>query len=208
MANTKLPVNAVSRTPRADIRDHQGASGLYPSCKTPRVVRQKNTVISPARLGTKDDCAGEGQQQFTRPKDRLAGLLLHLHCDSVGYCRYRWAQLNLRRGHVRRRDIFDVLERLARNVWMSGVCRMEQRILMMNHKRSSRTWSWFMTLCLYTPRDWGKPRILSLRIAEILSKYGTCCHSTAIFVVIWARTLTCLCHQVSWISVGFQYGKW
>jgi hypothetical protein len=31
------------------------------------VVRQKNMVISPAEPGTKNDCAGEGQQQFTRP---------------------------------------------------------------------------------------------------------------------------------------------
>jgi hypothetical protein len=27
-------------------------------------------VRSPAGLGTKNDCAGEGQQQFTRPKMR------------------------------------------------------------------------------------------------------------------------------------------
>jgi hypothetical protein len=32
---------------------------------TPRVVRQKNMVMSPAGRGTKNDRAGEAQQQFT-----------------------------------------------------------------------------------------------------------------------------------------------
>jgi hypothetical protein len=32
----------------------------------PRVVRQKNMVMSPIGPGTKNDCAGDGQQQFTR----------------------------------------------------------------------------------------------------------------------------------------------
>jgi hypothetical protein len=36
------------------------------SCTTPRVVRQKNTAKSPVEAGTKNNCAGEGQQQFTR----------------------------------------------------------------------------------------------------------------------------------------------
>jgi hypothetical protein len=36
-------------------------------CMTPRVVRQKNMVMSPVWPRTKNDCAGEGQQQFTRP---------------------------------------------------------------------------------------------------------------------------------------------
>jgi hypothetical protein len=31
---------------------------------TPRVMRQKNMVVSPAGLGAKNDCVGEGQQQF------------------------------------------------------------------------------------------------------------------------------------------------
>jgi hypothetical protein len=37
------------------------------SSKAPRVVRQKNMVMSPAGLGTKNDCSGEGQKQFTGP---------------------------------------------------------------------------------------------------------------------------------------------
>jgi hypothetical protein len=36
---------------------------------TPRVVREKNTVMSPAGLGTKNDCAGEDHQGFTRPTE-------------------------------------------------------------------------------------------------------------------------------------------
>jgi hypothetical protein len=32
------------------------------SCKTPRIVRQQNMIISPAGLGKKNDCAGEGHQ--------------------------------------------------------------------------------------------------------------------------------------------------
>jgi hypothetical protein len=32
---------------------------------TPKVVRQKNMVISPMGPGTKNDCAGKSQQQFT-----------------------------------------------------------------------------------------------------------------------------------------------
>jgi hypothetical protein len=30
---------------------------------------QQNVVMSPSGLGTKDDCAGEDQQQFTKPTD-------------------------------------------------------------------------------------------------------------------------------------------
>jgi hypothetical protein len=33
--------------------------------KAPRAVRQWNMVMSPAGLGTKNDCAGEGQQPST-----------------------------------------------------------------------------------------------------------------------------------------------
>jgi hypothetical protein len=33
----------------------------------PRAIRQENMVMSPAGLGTKSKCAGEDQQQFTRP---------------------------------------------------------------------------------------------------------------------------------------------
>jgi hypothetical protein len=36
------------------------------SCKTPRFVRQKNTAASPTGPETKNDCAGEDQQQFTQ----------------------------------------------------------------------------------------------------------------------------------------------
>jgi hypothetical protein len=35
------------------------------SCMTPRVVRQKNTVMSAAGSGTKNNCAGEGQHRIT-----------------------------------------------------------------------------------------------------------------------------------------------
>jgi hypothetical protein len=37
------------------------------TCATPRIVRQKNMSVSPAELGTINECAGEGQKQFTRP---------------------------------------------------------------------------------------------------------------------------------------------
>jgi hypothetical protein len=37
-----------------------GSSGT-----TPRVIIQRNMVMSPAGPGIKIDCAGEGQQQFT-----------------------------------------------------------------------------------------------------------------------------------------------
>jgi hypothetical protein len=33
--------------------------------KAPRAVTQYNMVMSPVGLGTKNHCAGEGQQQFT-----------------------------------------------------------------------------------------------------------------------------------------------
>jgi hypothetical protein len=32
---------------------------------TPRSVREQNMVMSSVGLGTKNDCAGEGQQQFS-----------------------------------------------------------------------------------------------------------------------------------------------
>jgi hypothetical protein len=35
------------------------------SCTTLRNVRQKNTLMSRAELGSKNDCAGEGQQKYT-----------------------------------------------------------------------------------------------------------------------------------------------
>jgi hypothetical protein len=34
------------------------------------VVRQQNMVISPMGSGTENDCAGEGQQQFTQSTDQ------------------------------------------------------------------------------------------------------------------------------------------
>jgi hypothetical protein len=36
-------------------------------CKNPRVMRQKNMVVSPTKPRTKDDCAGKHQQQITQP---------------------------------------------------------------------------------------------------------------------------------------------
>jgi hypothetical protein len=36
------------------------------SCTTPRVVQQKNMIMNPVGLGTKNYCSGEGQQQFTQ----------------------------------------------------------------------------------------------------------------------------------------------
>jgi hypothetical protein len=33
--------------------------------KAPRAVRQQNIVMNPVGLGTKNHCAGEGQQQFS-----------------------------------------------------------------------------------------------------------------------------------------------
>jgi hypothetical protein len=35
-----------------------------------RVLRQKNIVMDLAKPGAKNECAGEGQQLFTRPADR------------------------------------------------------------------------------------------------------------------------------------------
>jgi hypothetical protein len=40
------------------------------SCETLRIVRQWIMVMRPAGLGIKNDCAGEAQQQLTRPTDR------------------------------------------------------------------------------------------------------------------------------------------
>lgn len=37
------------------------------SCTISRIVRQKNMVVSPPRPGTKNQCVGEGHQQFTEP---------------------------------------------------------------------------------------------------------------------------------------------
>jgi hypothetical protein len=47
------------------------------SCRTPRVVRLSNMVMTPAGLGTKNDCASEDQQQFTRP-NRLKTLTMNM----------------------------------------------------------------------------------------------------------------------------------
>jgi hypothetical protein len=40
------------------------------SYTTPRVVRQKDMVMSPAGPGTRNDCAGEDQHKFIRPTDQ------------------------------------------------------------------------------------------------------------------------------------------
>jgi hypothetical protein len=39
---------------------------IYSNSYTVKVVRQKNMVMGLTGLGTKNDCAGEGQQQFTQ----------------------------------------------------------------------------------------------------------------------------------------------
>jgi hypothetical protein len=48
-------------------------------------VRQKNVVMGPAEPGTKDDCVGEGQQQFTRT-DQTRTVRSH---DSVKVMRHK-----------------------------------------------------------------------------------------------------------------------
>jgi hypothetical protein len=40
------------------------------SCTAVNVMRQKSMVVSPAGLGANNDCASEGQQQFTWLSDR------------------------------------------------------------------------------------------------------------------------------------------
>jgi hypothetical protein len=35
-------------------------------------VKELNVVMNPVGLGTKNDCAGEGQQQFTPPDPSVA----------------------------------------------------------------------------------------------------------------------------------------
>jgi hypothetical protein len=35
------------------------------SLKAPRAVREENTVVSPVGFGTKNNCAGDDQQQFS-----------------------------------------------------------------------------------------------------------------------------------------------
>jgi hypothetical protein len=47
------------------VSSNSSASKLRSSCMIPGVMRQKNMVMSPVGSGTKTDCAGEGQQQFT-----------------------------------------------------------------------------------------------------------------------------------------------
>jgi hypothetical protein len=41
------------------------------NCTIPAVVKQKNIIRSPAGPGNRNDCAGEDQQQFTRPDSML-----------------------------------------------------------------------------------------------------------------------------------------
>jgi hypothetical protein len=47
-------------------------NGRMSYCTTPRVVRQKNVVMSPREPETKD-CAGEGQKKFTLPTSVVKG---------------------------------------------------------------------------------------------------------------------------------------
>jgi hypothetical protein len=42
------------------------------NCMTPRIVSPYNMIMSPAAFGTKNDCAGEDQQEFTRPMNFLS----------------------------------------------------------------------------------------------------------------------------------------
>jgi hypothetical protein len=62
----------VQLTPKADVNEKSLAISRGPkdSCKTPKVTKDKNMVMSPAEPGTEIDCAGERQQQFTRPDPR------------------------------------------------------------------------------------------------------------------------------------------
>jgi hypothetical protein len=63
------------------------------SCKIPRVVRQKNMVMSPVGLGTKNHCDCMGQQQFTQRTDLGWGIGLsqglykeHRHSKNADPC--------------------------------------------------------------------------------------------------------------------------
>jgi hypothetical protein len=51
------------------LQDQQKFTQLTRTVKV-RVVRQKNTVTGPTGPITKNNCAGEVQQQFTHPTDR------------------------------------------------------------------------------------------------------------------------------------------
>jgi hypothetical protein len=55
------------------------------NCMTPRFVTQENMVMSPAGLGTKNDCACKGQQQFTRPTDRPTDFTRISATDQIFY---------------------------------------------------------------------------------------------------------------------------
>lgn len=46
-------------------------TGFDSSYTTPRIMKWKNTAMSPAGPGNKNDCAGVGQQKFTWPINRL-----------------------------------------------------------------------------------------------------------------------------------------
>jgi hypothetical protein len=41
------------------------------SYTNPNVMKQENMVMSPLGLGKNNGCAGEAQNQFTRPNDML-----------------------------------------------------------------------------------------------------------------------------------------
>jgi hypothetical protein len=50
---------------------------MYGSCMIPRVVRQSNVGMSPGGPGSKNDYAGEGQQQLTRPTNMYGTVQLY-----------------------------------------------------------------------------------------------------------------------------------
>jgi hypothetical protein len=100
MANTKLSANAVSRrTPRADTRDRQGAAELYPSCTTPRVVRQKNMAIKSRRTRNQGWLCWRGPAAIyptERPTCRTVAPFTLRLCRLLAI---PLSILNLRRGH-------------------------------------------------------------------------------------------------------------
>jgi hypothetical protein len=58
---------------------------------TPRVMRQKNMVMSLVGLGNKNDCAGEDQQQFTLPTDssikfNIKSVAIATKCQKLTCC--------------------------------------------------------------------------------------------------------------------------
>jgi hypothetical protein len=50
------------------------------------VVRQRNMVMSPTGSGTRNDCAGESQQQFTRLTDGASSVFMGL--EVLSFCAF------------------------------------------------------------------------------------------------------------------------